>query len=131
DCIRLHSTAVAVSSKTGGGLDELGRLILSKLGAGPEQGGGAEIVNARHADELRTAHAATAHALAALQWERAPDCIRLPSTAVESVETLPPPDLVIAPNHLREAAEALGRIIGRVYADDLLDTIFSRFCVGK
>jgi tRNA U34 5-carboxymethylaminomethyl modifying GTPase MnmE/TrmE len=29
------------------------------------------------------------------------------------------------------AAEALGRIVGRTYTDDLLDTIFSRFCVGK
>jgi len=39
--------------------------------------------------------------------------------------------LVIAANHLREAAEALGRIVGRVYSEDLLDTIFGRFCVGK
>ena len=40
-------------------------------------------------------------------------------------------DLVVAANELRVAAEALGRIIGKVYSDDLLDSIFSRFCVGK
>ena len=40
-------------------------------------------------------------------------------------------DLVLAANELRVAAEALGRIIGKVYSDDLLDAIFSRFCVGK
>lgn len=32
---------------------------------------------------------------------------------------------------LRRGAEALGRLLGRVYSDDLLDTVFSRFCVGK
>lgn len=32
---------------------------------------------------------------------------------------------------LRRSAEALGRLLGRVYSDDLLDTVFSRFCVGK
>lgn len=32
---------------------------------------------------------------------------------------------------LREAIEALGRITGRTYTDDLLDRVFSRFCVGK
>ncbi len=32
---------------------------------------------------------------------------------------------------LREAAEAVGRITGRTYAEDLLDAVFSRFCIGK
>lgn len=32
---------------------------------------------------------------------------------------------------LRRGAEALGRLLGRVYSEDLLDTVFSRFCVGK
>ncbi|NLL84675.1 MAG: tRNA uridine-5-carboxymethylaminomethyl(34) synthesis GTPase MnmE [Lentisphaerae bacterium] len=39
--------------------------------------------------------------------------------------------MVIAAASLRQGAEALGRITGRVYSNDLLDTIFSRFCVGK
>ncbi len=38
---------------------------------------------------------------------------------------------VPAAGQLRDAAQALGRILGRTYADDLLDAIFSRFCVGK
>ena len=37
----------------------------------------------------------------------------------------------IAANELRSAAEALGRLLGKVYSDDLLDALFSRFCVGK
>ncbi|WP_437228816.1 tRNA modification GTPase [Planctomicrobium sp. SH661] len=32
---------------------------------------------------------------------------------------------------LREVLEHLGRIVGRVYTDDILDRIFSRFCIGK
>jgi tRNA modification GTPase len=32
---------------------------------------------------------------------------------------------------LREAAEVIGRIIGRGYAEDLLGAVFSRFCIGK
>ena len=102
--------AVAVSSKTGDGLDKLGQMILNKLGIELEQEG-ESIINARHATELHAAHDAAAQAL----------------TALEAT----PCDLVIAANHLREAAEALGRIVGRCYADDLLDVVFSRFCVGK
>jgi tRNA modification GTPase len=32
---------------------------------------------------------------------------------------------------LREAVDHLGRIVGAVYTDDILDRIFSRFCIGK
>ncbi|WP_437206230.1 tRNA modification GTPase [Planctomicrobium sp. SH664] len=32
---------------------------------------------------------------------------------------------------LREVLEHLGRIVGQVYTDDILDRIFSRFCIGK
>ncbi len=32
---------------------------------------------------------------------------------------------------LRAALDALGEIVGAVYTDDILDRIFSRFCIGK
>jgi tRNA modification GTPase len=32
---------------------------------------------------------------------------------------------------LREAIDELGAMAGAVYTDDLLDRIFSRFCIGK
>lgn len=38
---------------------------------------------------------------------------------------------VLAAQDLRMALESLGTLTGRVYSDDLLDNIFSRFCVGK
>jgi tRNA modification GTPase len=38
---------------------------------------------------------------------------------------------VIAASALRSALDALGRVTGRVYEMELLDSIFSRFCIGK
>jgi tRNA modification GTPase len=32
---------------------------------------------------------------------------------------------------LRESLEHLGRVLGTIYTDDILDRIFSRFCIGK
>ena len=40
-------------------------------------------------------------------------------------------DLVLRAEDLRRAAHALGRIAGRVDVDDVLDRIFSQFCIGK
>ena len=100
-----------VSAKTGEGLDALRRMIVEKLGL-PQQGGDADIAVAeRHRAELEEAldHAGLARAnlLAG------------------------PEGCVLAANELRATAEALGRITGRVFSDELLDRVFSRFCVGK
>ncbi len=38
-------------------------------------------------------------------------------------------DLVIV--ELREVLEHLGHILGAVYTDDVLDRVFSKFCIGK
>jgi tRNA modification GTPase len=40
-----------------------------------------------------------------------------------------PPEVIAL--ELRAALEELGAIVGAVYTDDLLDRIFSRFCIGK
>lgn len=40
-----------------------------------------------------------------------------------------PPELLAL--ELRGALEQLGEMVGTVYTDDLLDRIFSRFCIGK
>ena len=39
--------------------------------------------------------------------------------------------LVPAAQGLRAAAEAVGRLSGRVWGEDVLDRVFGRFCVGK
>ena len=95
-----------VSAKTGEGLEALRQRIAERLVAlaakGSEETGD---VTARQASQLETA----AQALAGVDVG----------------------DPVLAANALRQAAEAIGRIVGKTYSDDLLDEIFSRFCVGK
>ena len=95
-----------VSAKTGEGLEALRQRIAERLAAlaakGSEETGD---VTARQASQLETA----AQALAGVDVG----------------------DPVLAANALRQAAEAIGRIVGKTYSDDLLDEIFSRFCVGK
>ena len=47
------------------------------------------------------------------------------------VASAAPLDLVLAANAARAAAEALGSLVGATCSADLLDRLFSRFCVGK
>ena len=37
----------------------------------------------------------------------------------------------LAAAEIRVALEELGKVVGAVYTDDILDRIFSRFCIGK
>jgi tRNA modification GTPase len=37
----------------------------------------------------------------------------------------------LAAEDLRAAATALGRLLGRVDVEDILDVIFRQFCIGK
>jgi tRNA modification GTPase len=40
-------------------------------------------------------------------------------------------ELELAAEELRRAGEAIGRILGRVDVEDILDEVFGRFCIGK
>jgi tRNA modification GTPase len=44
------------------------------------------------------------------------------------LERMPPELLAL---ELRSALDQLGEMAGAVYTDDLLDRVFSRFCIGK
>jgi tRNA modification GTPase len=68
------------------------------------------VTNARHAACLRAAGEALDAARRALAEGRGEDLLAL---------------------DLRRAIAALGEIIGAVGGDDVLDAIFSRFCIGK
>jgi len=46
-------------------------------------------------------------------------------------EAPPPPELALIAEDLRMAMQAMGRITGRVGVEDVLDQIFSSFCIGK
>jgi tRNA modification GTPase len=109
----LRRSAVApvrISALTGTGLEELRRAMTQQLGLAP-QGPVHATVSERHRAEL---------VLAAQALERAGQLL-----AAEQTE------LVLAATELRQGTEALGRILGRTYTQDLLDQIFTRFCLGK
>lgn len=106
--------AVCVSAATGDGLDTLRGAIADALGVGTASDAGA-VVNERHRGLLARADAALGEAIA----------------LVESGADGAGFDAVLAAQSLREAAEALGAILGRNVSEDVLDAVFSRFCVGK
>lgn len=49
--------------------------------------------------------------------------------AIDMTQTQAGHELVAA--EIRAAAAAIGNVTGEVYTDDLLDRVFSRFCIGK
>ena len=100
---------LSVSAATGEGLDTLAEAIAAQFPAG-ETVGGALLTNARQADAANRALSAVAEARSAL---------RIGMTA----------DVVLT--DCEAALEALGELNGKRVRDDLVETIFSRFCVGK
>ncbi|GHV79626.1 tRNA modification GTPase MnmE [Spirochaetia bacterium] len=103
-----------ISAKTGAGIPELTReiaeVLAKRFGGGPEGGGHAGIGTARQKELIDRAIAALHEALALSDRRE-------------------PLDL-IAPL-LREGVNSLGEITGEVSTAEILDTMFSRFCVGK
>ena len=103
-----------VSAKTGEGLEELKRAIVAKL---------EERVGAADEGECPEGDVAVYHeALSALDGA---------DGGPEAEDGRPGGDLVLEANAVRSAAERLGEAIGATYSSDLLDNLFSRFCVGK
>lgn len=95
---------LAISSETGDGLEELRSRILLKL---KETWSGSLVPNRqRHLQYLKEA----SHFIA---------------------EALNGQELDLRAESLRAAASSLGRITGRVDVEQLLDVIFSQFCIGK
>jgi tRNA modification GTPase len=101
--------AILTSSLTGEGLDRLRQRLREAVLAG-ERGEVVASTAARCRGSLREA----AEALA---------------TARQLVETGEGEELVAM--QLRLALNQLGQVVGAVYTDDILDRIFSRFCIGK
>ena len=58
-------------------------------------------------------------------------CLQQAGAAVDMSLTQSNRGLDIQAEYLRRAGDALGRITGRVDVEDLLDVIFSEFCIGK
>jgi tRNA modification GTPase len=106
-----QTCAIETSSLTGQGLEELRAAILEQLRTDESPGGQTVPATAARCQEsLR---------LAGESLTRAAEL-----AASENGE-----ELIAA--ELRTALLELGQVAGAVYTDDLLDRIFSRFCIGK
>jgi tRNA modification GTPase len=101
--------AIETSAVTGRGLDQLRSAIASQLGARP----------------MGHAVASTA-ARCRSSIERAVMTVRIASSLVAQNMG---DELVAA--EIRIALGELGKVTGAVYTEDVLDRIFSRFCIGK
>jgi len=47
------------------------------------------------------------------------------------MESLAPEDIVLGAEELRYAAQAIGKVSGLVDVEDVLDSVFRDFCIGK
>src|SRR5262249_8653437 len=98
----------ATSAATGAGLEVLHRLLAEQARAQRPPGLAPSVSRCRHhidacLQNLRRAHAG-------VLYEDPPEILAL---------------------ELRSALDELGTMVGTVYTDDLLDRVFSRFCIGK
>ncbi|HMS82960.1 MAG TPA: tRNA uridine-5-carboxymethylaminomethyl(34) synthesis GTPase MnmE [Nitrospira sp.] len=108
---RIGQTILPISTKTGAGLDELKAAIASCFVTGSfESTEGVVITNVRHRVALEQAFIAITETLSSLE--------RGAQAELLSVD-------------LQEAADDLGEIIGSITSDDVLERIFSDFCIGK
>lgn len=106
-----EKTTVRISCRTGEGLEMLKDQIRDAAWAGKIRQKTLDVaINARHQNALQRARQAA-------------------QTAFQAVESNLTPELIAL--DLRIAADAVGEIVGKTSTEDLLDKIFSQFCLGK
>jgi tRNA modification GTPase len=107
----LKEPVVDVSCLTGQGIEPLKDAIKEMTWSGEIRADMLQVmINSRHQDALNRTRAATLRMLAALAENQTLELVAL---------------------DLRIAVNAVGEIVGQTTTEDLLDTIFSHFCIGK
>jgi tRNA modification GTPase len=104
--------AVAVSALSGEGLDELRKAIAQRL-----FNDGIALADLEPALTRERHRVALSEAGAAL--------------AAAELHLAPGGDTVLAAHHVQQAVHALDALIGIVDIEDVLDRLFSTFCIGK
>ena len=99
-----------ISAKTGAGIEELRTCLRSTVDTAGAYTGETIVTNARHFEALERASAALTAARSALDSGLSGELLS---------------------EEIREVLNILGEITGSVTSDDILQNIFSRFCVGK
>lgn len=100
---------LAISAKRGEGLERLKEVFLEHVNA-LDRGGDIVVTNARHVEALTHAREALLAAKAGIERRISGELLA---------------------TDLRRAQHHLGSITGKITPDDLLGSIFSRFCIGK
>ncbi len=104
-------TLVEVSCITGKGLEALREAIKEAVWSGDIHAEMFQVmINARHQDALQRARTSTVRSLDALRSGATLELVAL---------------------DLRIGVQAVGEIVGQTTTEDLLDSIFSQFCIGK
>jgi tRNA modification GTPase len=102
---------VEVSCLTGEGIETLKDAIKQMAWSGEIKAEMLEVmINSRHQDALQRAREATLHTVEALRAEQGLELVAM---------------------ELRIAVNAVGEVVGKTATEDLLDMIFSQFCIGK
>ncbi|HQZ82779.1 MAG TPA: tRNA uridine-5-carboxymethylaminomethyl(34) synthesis GTPase MnmE [Pyrinomonadaceae bacterium] len=101
---------VAISAKTGEGLDDLRAAIVAPFATNDLHSGGFLITDARHYDLLLRTHAEICQSIDALRQSRSEEIVLI---------------------GLHNALRYLGEITGETTTEDMLTRIFSTFCIGK
>ena len=104
------AACLCVSSVTGYGLDKLENAVAALFPAGDPREAGSLLTDQRQEDAAR----------------RALDAVRRGRAALEGGLT---PDAVLT--DAEEALDAIGELTGRTAKEEIVERIFSRFCVGK
>ncbi|MBK6476062.1 MAG: tRNA uridine-5-carboxymethylaminomethyl(34) synthesis GTPase MnmE [Flavobacteriales bacterium] len=104
------STILSISARTGEGLDALKQILLQHVKSLQSGSGDIVVTNARHVDALTKARSALEDAKKAIDNGISGELLAI---------------------DLRRAQHHLGEITGRITTDDLLGSIFGKFCIGK
>jgi len=107
----IDAPVVEVCCVSGNGIETLKDVIKSAVWAGEIRAEMLEVmINSRHQEALGRARAAARETIDALRAERTLELVAM---------------------DLRIATNAIGEIVGKTTTEDLLDSIFSQFCIGK
>jgi len=106
----MNKGTLSISARTGEGLDQLKQVLLDHVRSMLSGPGDVVVTNARHVDALTKARSAMEDAKTAIDNGLSGELLAI---------------------DLRRAQQHLGEITGQITSDDLLGSIFGRFCIGK
>lgn len=108
--VPFHFPFVKISALKNKGISELEDTILSQINLSDNISSDAPLINIRHNEILKNSANAVIEAINSVQKTKNEEIVAF---------------------HLREALNFLGEITGETATEEILDNIFSRFCVGK